>query len=78
MTTLSTGARNHRLRPDPEALLLRSLVYPGTNDDDAKKKIAAKQRARIGIARVSAFIHFAPASVGSTTGERTYLSKCLE
>jgi dipeptidyl aminopeptidase/acylaminoacyl peptidase len=44
VTSLSTGARLPRWRPDGGALLFSSSVHPGASDDDANKKIAAERR----------------------------------
>jgi len=52
VTTLSTGARNPQWRPDGQALLFESTVYPGAVDDEANKKIAAERKARKWKARV--------------------------
>src|SRR6185503_12559386 len=52
MTSLSTGARASQWRPDGEALLFVSTVYPGAADDDANKKIAAERKAQKYRARV--------------------------
>ena len=52
VTSLSTGARTPRWRPDGKALLFTSTVYPGGADDEANKKIAAERRARKYRARV--------------------------
>ena len=46
VTDLSTGASNPKWRPDGRAILFESLVYPGTSDDDANRKIAAERKAR--------------------------------
>lgn len=45
LTTLSTGARLPRWRPDGGALLFSSNVYPGAADDEANRKIAAERKA---------------------------------
>lgn len=52
VTSLSTGARSPRWRPDGKALLFQSDVYPGAGDDEANKKIAAERKARKYRARV--------------------------
>jgi len=46
VTSLSTGARSPQWRPDGQALLFVSAVYPGAVDDDANKKIAAERKAQ--------------------------------
>jgi dipeptidyl aminopeptidase/acylaminoacyl peptidase len=46
VTSLSTGARSPQWRPDGQALLFVSTVYPGAADDDANKKIAADRKAQ--------------------------------
>src|SRR6185295_7783483 len=46
MTSLSTGARAPQWRPDGQALLFVSTVYPGAADDEANKKIAAERKAQ--------------------------------
>ncbi len=52
VTTLSTGAYSPRWRPDGQALLVQSTVYPGAADDAANQKIAADRKARKYRARV--------------------------
>ncbi|HEY0078875.1 MAG TPA: S9 family peptidase [Pyrinomonadaceae bacterium] len=44
-TTLSTGARSPQWRPDGQALLFSSGVFPGASDDEANKKLAAERKA---------------------------------
>jgi dipeptidyl aminopeptidase/acylaminoacyl peptidase len=46
VTSLSTGARLPRWRPDGSAILFTSTVYPGAADDEANKKIAAERKAQ--------------------------------
>ncbi|HKY43013.1 MAG TPA: S9 family peptidase [Pyrinomonadaceae bacterium] len=46
VTTLSTGARSPQWRPDGRALAFVSTVYPGANDDEANKKVAAERKAQ--------------------------------
>jgi len=46
LTSISTGARNPQWRPDGNAILFESLVYPNASDDEANKKIAAERKAR--------------------------------
>src|SRR6185503_11889674 len=46
VTSLSTGARLPQWRPDGQALLFVSTVYPGAADDDANKKIASDRKAQ--------------------------------
>lgn len=45
VTSISTGARSPRWRPDGKALLFTSTVFPGAPDDEANKKIAAERKA---------------------------------
>jgi dipeptidyl aminopeptidase/acylaminoacyl peptidase len=52
VTSLSTGARAPQWRPDGQALLFVSSVYPGAKDDEANKKIAADRKAQKHKARV--------------------------
>ncbi len=52
VTALSTGATSPRWRPDGQALLFGSSVYPGAADDAANRKIAAERKARKYNARV--------------------------
>jgi len=52
ITSLSTGAQNPVWRPDGEALLFNSSVYPGAADEEANKRIAAERKARKYNARV--------------------------
>lgn len=51
-TALSTGATRPRWRPDGQALLFESKVYPGALDDAANKKIAEARKERKYNARV--------------------------
>lgn len=51
-TNISTGARSPQWRPDGNALLFSSSVYPGAVNDSANKKIAADRKARKYKARV--------------------------
>src|SRR5260370_15254330 len=44
VTTLSTGARSPQFRPDGNAILFTSSVYPGAADDEANKKIAKERK----------------------------------
>jgi dipeptidyl aminopeptidase/acylaminoacyl peptidase len=46
LTTISTGAKNPKWRPDGQAILFESRVYPKALDDDANKKIAAEHKDR--------------------------------
>jgi dipeptidyl aminopeptidase/acylaminoacyl peptidase len=46
VTNLSTGAYSPKWRPDGKAILFQSMVYPGAEDDEANKKIAAERKAR--------------------------------
>jgi dipeptidyl aminopeptidase/acylaminoacyl peptidase len=52
VTTLSTGARSPVWSPDGTRLLFTSTVYPGANDEEANKKIAAERKAQKYRARV--------------------------
>jgi dipeptidyl aminopeptidase/acylaminoacyl peptidase len=44
VTSLSTGASSPAFRPDGNAILFTSLVYPNATDDAANKKIAAERK----------------------------------
>ncbi len=46
LTTISTGAKNPKWRPDGKAIVFESRVYPGAFDDEANKKIAAEHKDR--------------------------------
>ncbi len=46
LTNVSTGASNPRWRPDGQAILFESSVYPHALDDEANKKIIAERKAR--------------------------------
>ena len=52
VTNLSTGARTPVWRPDGDAILFVSDVYPGARSDEENKKIAAERRNRTWNARV--------------------------
>ena len=52
ISSLSTGASAPKWSPDGKTLLFSSMVYPGTRDDEANRKIAAERRARKHNARV--------------------------
>src|ERR1044071_1454031 len=52
VTTLSTGARSPVWSPDGTRLIFTSTVYPGANDEEANKKIAAERKAQKYRARV--------------------------
>ncbi len=52
VTTLSTGARTPVWSPDGTRLIFTSTVYPGANDEEANKKIAAERKAQKYRARV--------------------------
>ena len=56
LTNLSTGASRPKWRPDGQAILFQSRVYPGALDDEANKKIAAEHKARK--YNVRAYDHF--------------------
>lgn len=44
ITSLSTGARAPQFRPDGNAILFTSIVYPAAADDDANKKMAKDRK----------------------------------
>src|ERR1043166_6217886 len=44
VTSISTGASSPAFRPDGNAILFTSLVYPNASDDAANKKIAAERK----------------------------------
>jgi dipeptidyl aminopeptidase/acylaminoacyl peptidase len=46
LTNVSTGASNPQWRPDGQAILFESAVYPNALDDEANKKAAADHEAR--------------------------------
>jgi len=46
VTHLSTGARSPRFRPDGNAILFTSVVYPGAMTDDDNKRIAKERKDR--------------------------------
>lgn len=46
VTTISTGARSPLFRPDGKTILFSSVVYPGTPDDEANKKLAKERKDR--------------------------------
>lgn len=52
VTNLSTGARAPQWRPDGQALLFVSDVYPGARTDEENRQTAAERRARKWNARV--------------------------
>ena len=52
VTNLSTGARNPNWRPDGNAILFASSVYPSTMNDEDNKKVAAERKNRKYKARV--------------------------
>lgn len=56
LTNLSTGASRPKWRPDGQAILFQSRVYPNALDDEANKKIAAEHKARK--YNVRAYDHF--------------------
>jgi dipeptidyl aminopeptidase/acylaminoacyl peptidase len=56
LTNLSTDASRPKWRPDGQAILFQSRVYPGALDDEANKKIAAEHKARK--YNVRAYDHF--------------------
>jgi dipeptidyl aminopeptidase/acylaminoacyl peptidase len=45
LTNISTGAMRPKWRPDGNAILFESQVYPNALNDDANKKIAAERKA---------------------------------
>jgi dipeptidyl aminopeptidase/acylaminoacyl peptidase len=46
ISSLSTGASHPQWRPDGQAILFETSVYPGALDDEANKKAAAEHKAR--------------------------------
>ncbi len=46
VTSVSTGASRPKWRPDGQAILFESFVYPGAQDDEANKKVSAEHKAR--------------------------------
>lgn len=46
LTNVATGALNPHWRPDGQAILFESSVYPHALDDEANKKIIAEHKAR--------------------------------
>jgi dipeptidyl aminopeptidase/acylaminoacyl peptidase len=52
VTNISTGARNPNWRPDGNAILFASSVYPNTLNDEDNKKVAAERKNRKYKARV--------------------------
>jgi dipeptidyl aminopeptidase/acylaminoacyl peptidase len=46
LTSISTGAKSPKWRPDGKAVLFESRVYPNALDDEANKKIAAEHKDR--------------------------------
>lgn len=52
VTNLSTGARSPRWRPDGQALLFTSSVYPGAASDSANQRITKERAARKANVRV--------------------------
>ncbi len=46
LTTISTGAKSPKWRPDGKAILFESRVYPNALGDEANKKIAAEHKDR--------------------------------
>src|SRR5690349_8655238 len=52
VTSISTGAARPKWRPDGNAILFESRLYPGAMNDEDSKKIAAERRARKYNARV--------------------------
>ena len=46
LTSISTGAANPKWRPDGNAILFESFVYPNALDDEANKRIATERKAR--------------------------------
>jgi dipeptidyl aminopeptidase/acylaminoacyl peptidase len=56
LTSVSTGASRPKWRPDGQAILFQSRVYPNAPDDEANKKAAAEHKARK--YNVRAYDHF--------------------
>ena len=52
ITSISTGAVRPKWRPDGNAILFESRIYPGAMNDEESKKIAAERRGRKYNARV--------------------------
>jgi dipeptidyl aminopeptidase/acylaminoacyl peptidase len=52
VTSISTGASSPRWRPDGQAILFQSRVWPGAASDEENRKKAAEQKARKYNARV--------------------------
>ncbi len=52
VTSLSSGARSPQWRPDGQALLFQSSVYPGARNDEEQRRLAAERKARRYRARV--------------------------
>jgi dipeptidyl aminopeptidase/acylaminoacyl peptidase len=46
VTNISTGASDPQWRPDGNAILFESRVYPGAKNDEENRKIAAERKAR--------------------------------
>src|SRR6185295_7244993 len=46
VTSLSTGERSPQWRTDGNAILFTRTVFPGENDEDANKKMAAERKAQ--------------------------------
>jgi dipeptidyl aminopeptidase/acylaminoacyl peptidase len=46
LTTISTGAKSPKWRPDGKAILFETRVYPNALDDEANKKAAADHKER--------------------------------
>jgi dipeptidyl aminopeptidase/acylaminoacyl peptidase len=46
VTNISTGASDPQWRPDGQAILFESRVYPGAKNDEDNRKIAAERKAR--------------------------------
>jgi dipeptidyl aminopeptidase/acylaminoacyl peptidase len=56
LTNVSTGASNPQWRPDGQAILFESSVYPNALDDEANKKASAEHKSRK--YNVHAYEHF--------------------
>jgi len=46
VTDVATGASGPQWRPDGQAILFESMVWPGAKDDEANRKVIAERKAR--------------------------------